>query len=130
MSRGDWIDRDGRLILLEKAARTVPYGFLGVLFGVYLEHLGFSPVAVGAVLTLTVLSSAVYTFVISLVADRIGRRNTLIFFAMTDALAGTLLFASTDWWAPVLAGIVGNLTVGAGEVGPFLSLEQIGRAHV
>ena len=50
MSRGDWIDRDGRLILLEKAARTVPYGFLGVLFGVYLEHLGFSPVAVGAVL--------------------------------------------------------------------------------
>jgi hypothetical protein len=31
---------------------------------------------------------------------------------------------STAWWAPVFAGIVGNMTVGAGEVGPFLSLEQ------
>ncbi len=39
-------------------------------------------------------------------------------------MAGTLLFISTDWWAPVLAGIVGNMTVGAGEVGPFLPLEQ------
>jgi predicted MFS family arabinose efflux permease len=41
-----------------------------------------------------------------------------------DFVAGTILFISTDWWAPVMAGIVGNMTVGAGEVGPFLSLEQ------
>src|SRR5205807_7325621 len=69
-------------------------------------------------------SSAFYTFIISFVADRIGRRRTLVFFALTDFVAGALLFVSTDWWAPVLAGIVGNMTVGAGEVGPFLSLEQ------
>ncbi len=120
----DWITRDGKLIFLEKTVRTVPYGFLGVLFGVYLAQLGFSPLAVGVVLTLTVLSSALYTFVVSFVADRIGRRKTLVFFALTDAVAGALLFSSTAWWAPVLAGIVGNMSVGAGEVGPFLSLEQ------
>src|SRR5213594_2249811 len=108
---GDWVDRDGRLIFLEKTVRTVPYGFLGVIFGVYLDQLGFTKVAIGIVLTATVLSSGLYTFVI-------------IFVALTDFDAGTLLFVSTDWWAPVLAGIVGNMTVGAGEVGPFLSLEQ------
>ena len=124
VSFGDWIDRDGKIILLEKTVRTAPYGFLGVLYGVYLDQLGFSPIAVGVVLTLTVLTSALYTFVISFVADSIGRRRTLVFFALTDAAAGALLFVSTDWWAPVLAGIVGNMTVGAGEVGPFLSLEQ------
>jgi MFS family permease len=121
---GRWIDRDGKLIFLEKSVRTVPYGFLGVIFGVYLAQLGFSPFAIGVVLTLTVLSSAVYTLVISFVADRMGRRRTLVFFALTDFVAGTLLLVSTDWWAPVFAGIVGNMTVGAGEVGPFLSLEQ------
>src|SRR5207253_11234389 len=47
-----------------------------------------------------------------------------IFFALTDAVAGALLLTSTGWWAPALAGVVGNMTVGAGEVGPFLSLEQ------
>ncbi len=120
---GDWIDRDGKLIFVEKTIRTVPYGFLGVIFGVYLAQLGFTPVAIGIVLTATVLSSALYTLVISFLADRIGRRKTLVFFALADLAAGALLFGSRDWWAPVLAGIVGNMTVGAGEVGPFLSLE-------
>jgi MFS family permease len=109
---------------LEKAVRTVPYGFLGVIYGVYLGQLGLDPFLIGVVLTLTVLSSALYTFIISFLADRIGRRKTLVFFALTDILAGSLLFLSTSWWAPALAGIVGNMTVGAGEVGPFLSLEQ------
>jgi MFS family permease len=121
---GSWINRDGQLILLEKAIRTVPYGFLGVIYAVYLGQLGLDPFLIGIVLTLTVLSSALYTFIISFLADRIGRRKTLVFFALTDVLAGSLLFLSTSWWAPALAGIVGNMTVGAGEVGPFLSLEQ------
>jgi len=121
---GNWINRDGKIIFLEKTVRTVPYGFLGVIFAVYLAQLGFNAVDIGIVLTLTVLSSALYTFIISFIADRIGRRKTLFFFALTDFVAGSILFMSTDWWAPVLAGIVGNMTVGAGEVGPFLSLEQ------
>src|SRR2546428_3782430 len=119
---GDWVNRDGRLLFLEKTVRTVPYGFLGVIFGVYLDQLGFTKVAIGIVLTATVLSSGLYTFVISFVADRIGRRKTLVFFALTDFVAGTLLFVSTDWWAPVLAGIVGNMTLRAGEGGAVPSL--------
>jgi MFS family permease len=121
---GLWIDRDGRLILLEKAVRTVPYGFLGVIYAVYLAQLGVDPFLIGIVLTLTVVSSALYTFIISFLADRIGRRKTLVFFALMDVFAAGLLLSSTTWWAPALAGIVGNMTVGAGEVGPFLSLEQ------
>jgi MFS family permease len=109
---------------LEKAVRTVPYGFLSVAFSLYLQYIEFSLLQIGVVLTLTILSSALYTFVVSFIADRVGRRKTLVFFALTDFVAGTLLFISRDWWAPVLAGIVGNMTVGAGEVGPFLSLEQ------
>ncbi len=115
---------DGKLILVEKSVRTVPYGFLGVLFAVYMAQLGFGAVLIGVVLTVTVLSSAVYTFSVSFVADRFGRRRTLILFALMDSVAGIVLFLSSAWWAPVLAGIVGNMTVGAGEVGPFLSLEQ------
>lgn len=116
--------RDGKIILLEKAVRTVPYGFLGVLFAVYLSQLDFSALTIGIVLALTTASSTVYTLVATLIGDRLGRRRTLIFFALTDALAGAFLFSSTAWWAPVAGGIIGNMTVGAGEVGPYLSLEQ------
>ena len=124
MNLGTIINRDGRLILLEKSIRTIPYGFLGVVFAVYMSELGFGAFLIGAVLTLTVFTSALYTFVISVVADRFGRRRTLVIFALMDFIAGTILFLSTEWWTPVLAGIIGNMTVGAGEVGPFLSLEQ------
>jgi len=116
--------RDGKLILIEKAVRTVPYGFLGVLFSVYLSQLGLNAFLIGVVLALTVASSAVYTLVASVFADRLSRKRTLIFFALTDALAGVLLFSSDSLWAPITAGIVGNMTVGAGEVGPYLTLEQ------
>lgn len=124
MNFGEWMSNDGKLILTEKTVRTIPYGFLGVAFSVYLSQLGFGPFQIGVVLTLTILSSALYTFTISFIADRIGRRRTLVFFALTDFVAGSLLFLSTSWWAPVSAGIVGNMTVGSGEVGPFLSIEQ------
>ncbi len=118
------MDLDGKLVLIEKSVRTIPYGFLGVLFAVYMAQLGFSPVLIGVVLTVTVFSSALYTFGVSFVADRFGRRRTLVFFALMDFVAGSVLFLSAAWWAPVLAGVVGNMTVGAGEVGPFLSIEQ------
>jgi len=121
---GNWLSPDGKLIFIEKCVRTVPYGFLGVLYGVYMKQLGFGDFSIGLVLMATVLSSALYTFAISFVADRLGRVRTLIFFALMDSVAGSVLLISTSWWAPVLAGIVGNMTVGAGEVGPFLSLEQ------
>ncbi len=112
------------MILLEKAVRTIPYGFLGVLFPIYLSQLGYTPLLIGLILTLTTVTSAFYTLVAGLVADRIGRRRTLIFFALTDIIAGAILFLSASPWAPVAAGVVGNMTVGAGEVGPYLSLEQ------
>ncbi len=89
-----------------------------------MAQLGFQPFAIGVVLTITVFTSAVYTLGISFVADRFGRKRTLIIFALMDFIAGSVLFLSTAWWAPIIAGIVGNMTVGAGEVGPFLTLEQ------
>ncbi len=119
-----WVARDGKIILLEKAVRTIPYGFMSVVFPIYLSQLGFNSLLVGLILTLTTVTSAFYTFIASLVADRIGRRKTLVFFALTDSIAGSLLFLVASPWGPVAAGVVGNISVGAGEVGPYLSLEQ------
>src|SRR3989442_13881980 len=118
------MNKDGKVVLIEKAVRTVPYGFLGVLFSVYLsKELGLGAFLTGVVLALTVASSAIYTLVASVFADRLGRKRTLIFFALTDALPGALLFSSNSLWAPVAAGIVGKLTVGAERAGAFCALE-------
>src|SRR5207245_5549617 len=104
---GDWVDRDGRLIFLEKTVRTVPYGFLGVIFGVYLDQLGFTKVAIGIVLTATVLSSGLYTFLITFVPDRICRRTTLPSSPPPTLTAPPPPAASTPPPPPLHAGIVG-----------------------
>src|SRR6266516_3908166 len=104
--------KDGKVVLIEKAVRTVPYGFLGVLFSVYLsKELGLGALLIGVVLALTVASSAIYTLVASIFADRLGRKRTLIFFALTDAMAGALLFSSNSQWSQVVVGIVGYMKV-------------------
>src|SRR5438309_9627625 len=100
----DWMAKDGKVILIEKAVRTVPYGLLVVVFSVYLSQLGLGAFLIGVVLGLTVASSAIYTLVASLFADRLGRKRTLIFFALSDALAGVLLFFSDSLWALIAAG--------------------------
>src|SRR2546427_12538476 len=117
---GGWISRDGQLILLEKTVRTVPYGFLGVIFGVYLAQLRFTAFAIGIVLTLTVLSSAFYTFIISFLADRIGRRKTLVFFALTDFVAGNPPLVSPDRLAPLFARPRAEIAAAAGGGGRLL----------
>src|SRR5437660_4909505 len=104
----NWMAKDGKVILIEKAVRTVPYGFLGVLFSVYLSQLGLDAFLIGVVLALTVASSAIYTLVASVFAARLGRRRTLIFFPLTVALGVALLFSSDSIWAPVTAGIIVN----------------------
>src|SRR5438445_1705886 len=110
--------QDGKLVLIEKAVRTVPYGFLGVLFSVYLSsQFNLDAFLIGVVLALTVASSAIYTLVASIFADRFGRKRTLIFFALTDALAGAILFSSDSLWAPV-------------EENSTSKCVKIGRAHV
>ena len=55
----DWLAKDGKIILIEKAVRTVPYGFLGVLFSVYLSQLKVGAFLIGVILALTVASSAI-----------------------------------------------------------------------
>jgi hypothetical protein len=37
------VSRDGRLVFVAKSARTFCYGFLGVLFPVYLAERGMDP---------------------------------------------------------------------------------------
>src|SRR3990172_1065717 len=68
----DWISPDGRLILSARAVRTFAYGFQSVLLGVYLDANGFAPWQIGAVLTATLLGSAVLTAIFSTTADRYG----------------------------------------------------------
>jgi MFS family permease len=117
--------REARLVFLAKAARTFCYGFLGVLFPVYLTERGLGPGELGLAVTLTLLASAAMTYAIRRPAERYGPRAALMAQAGLIVLSAAVFLAAGDPWVLVAGAMVGNLAVGTGETGPFLSLEQV-----
>src|SRR5262245_9865785 len=117
--------RNARLVFGAKTARTFCYGFLGVLFPVYLTRLGLGPGELGVAITLTLLSSAVMTYLVRWPAERYGIRTALLLGAALIAVSAALFMVARDPWMVVAAAMLGNLAVGTGETGPFLALEQV-----
>jgi len=112
-------------VLVAKTLRTFCYGFLGILLPVYLADHGMDAQGVGLAMTCTLVGSAVLTWAVRRPAERLGARAALGALAALSALAAVLLLVSDHPWVVVLAAMIGNVAVGTGETGPFLSIEQV-----
>jgi MFS family permease len=111
-------------VLIAKTLRTFCYGFLGILLPVYLAERGMDARGVGVAVTCTLVGSAGLTWAVRRPAERFGARAALGGLAGLSALAATLLLADNVWLV-VFAAMIGNVAVGTGETGPFLSIEQV-----
>jgi MFS family permease len=112
-------------VLAAKTMRTFCYGFLGIVVPIHLSELGVSATGVGVAITLTLAGSALLTWAVRRPAERHGPRAPLLALVGLSAIAALLFLGSA--WAPlvVLAAILGNVAVGTGETGPFLTIEQV-----
>ncbi len=121
---------DGRALFTLRTLRMFGYGFLAVVLVLYLAAAGLDPLAIGAVLTLTLVGDTVVSLWLTTHADRLGRRRVLIISSLLVVVAG-VVFALTDW-LPLLivAGIVGVISPTGNEVGPFLAVEQASLSEV
>jgi len=112
-------------VFFAKGARTFCYGYLGILLPLYLADLGLSATGIGAFVTFTLVASALLTWVIRAPAERFGVRAALIALAGLSLVGALLLLLTRQPWLVVVAAMLGNVAVGAGETGPFLSIEQV-----
>ncbi len=119
-----WISRDGKLLLGARIVRTFSYGFLSVILAIYLKLIGFGDIAIGLVLTATLVNSVFFNLLSSAYADKIGRRNILVLYAVLMIASSVIFFVTNNYVALVIAALVGTINVTGSEVGAFLSLEQ------
>ena len=118
------LGHDGRSLFALRIVRMFGYGFLAVVLVLYLDASGLDPVAIGAVLTLTLVGDTLVSLWLTTHADRFGRRRVLILSSLLVVIAG-VVFALTDLLPIlILAGIVGVISPTGNEVGPFLAVEQ------
>src|SRR5215467_9285449 len=122
--------RDVQLILVMRGLRALAYGLLAVILGVVLVGEGFSPAAVGVLITVSLVGDMVGTYVIGLFADSWGRRRTLALLSLLMAATGVVFGLVTSYPVLLLAAFFGTLGTSASETAPFLPIDQAMIAQV
>src|SRR5437763_4106662 len=119
-----------RLMLVMRGLRSLAYGLLAVLLGVALAGEGFTPVAIGALITVSLVGDMVGTYVIGLFADTWGRRRTLALLALLMAATGVIFGLVTRYPVLLVAAFFGTLGTSASETAPFLPIDQAMLAQI
>jgi MFS family permease len=115
---------DGRLLFGTRIVRLFAYGFLSVVLALYLVQVGLTETEIGTLLTLTLIGDAGISLWITTTADRLGRRRMLVLGALLMLGAGVVFAFTSNLILLALAAIIGVISPGGNEIGPFLSIEQ------
>ena len=121
---------DARLILVMRGLRSLAYGLLSVVLAVALTNDGVSPVAIGILITVSLVGDMVGTYVIGIAADAWGRRRTLALLAFLMAGTGVIFGLTTSYLLLLVAAFFGTLGISASETAPFLPIDQAMIAQV
>ncbi len=121
---------DAQLILLMRGLRSLAYGLLAVILGVVLAGEGFSPAAIGVLITVSLVGDMAGTYVIGLFADTWGRRRTLALLALLMAATGVVFGLVTNYPVLLVAAFFGTLGTSASETAPFLPIDQAMLAQI
>lgn len=124
------MSRDERLVCVTASMRAVAVGALSVFFGVYLERAGFDRAWIGFGIAAGLAGMAVGTLVAGMVADRVGRRRSLVVIALVMA-GGAVALAVTDGVGPLmLATFVGMVNGMGRDRGAAQAVDQAVLAQV
>ncbi|MFC2039150.1 MFS transporter, partial [Chloroflexota bacterium] len=118
-----WISRDGKLLIASHGISTFARSFIAVLIALYLEKLGFSLIQIGAFLSVSIAGGAFFTFLVSLISEKTGRKRLLILFTLISAVAGLVLVFVDNFLPLLFVAFLGGIQEQMGATQP---LEQAG----
>jgi MFS family permease len=122
--------RDIVLLFSARITRLFAYGLVSVVLALYLAATGLSASGIGAILTAALAGDILVSLWVTMVADRVGRKNMLLFGAALMILAGLVFVVTDDPIWITLAAIIGIVSPSGNEIGPFLSIEQAALAQL
>ena len=115
---------DALRILAARGVRAFGDGFVALLLPIYLVELGYSPFAIGAIVTSTLIGTALLTLWVGWIANRHSRRLLLLAAAVLMAVTGAGFAVITDFWPLLVIAFVGTMNPTSGDASIFVPLEQ------
>ncbi|KAM0804197.1 major facilitator superfamily domain-containing protein [Usnea florida] len=116
--------KDTKLLCLQRFTRLFAYGASTLILALYLSSVGTSDARIGLFMTLTLLGDVVISFLLTLVADGLGRRRILMLGAALMSASGVVFALSGNYWVLVAASIFGVISPSGNEIGPFRAIEE------
>ncbi len=116
--------RDRRLLYTTAFVRALATGMAGVLVGLYLARLAFSPAAIGVVVGTGLAGAAAAALLATVAADRLGRRRLLVDLALLGAAGGAALAVASSPLVVGLAAFAGMVNGMGRDRGAALVVEQ------
>lgn len=116
--------RDTKLLCLQRFVRLFAYGASTLILALYLSSLGISDARIGLFMTLTLLGDVVISFGLTLFADGLGRRKTLVAGSALMSASGAIFAFNGNYWVLVAASIFGVISPSGNEIGPFKAIEE------
>lgn len=101
---------DTKLLCLQRFTRLFAYGGTTLILALYLSSLGTSDARIGLFMTLTLLGDVVISFLLTLVADGLGRRRILVLGAVLMSASGVVFALSGNYWILIAASIFGVIS--------------------
>jgi MFS family permease len=123
------LQRDVLVLMASRGVRAFAFSYLGVVFAIYLNQLGYSTVTIGLVISTASASGAVLTALWGFLSDRFGRKKILMLLAALTIVSNLIYIFFSHIFFILSAVIIAN--VGAGGSGgggqgggPFNPVEQ------
>lgn len=101
---------DIKLLCFQRFVRLFAYGGATLILVSYLSHLGIPETKIGLFMTLTLVGDVAISFVLTLFADRLGRRSILGVGALMMAGSGIVFALSGNYFLLLIAAIVGVIS--------------------
>ncbi|KAK7208188.1 major facilitator superfamily domain-containing protein [Myxozyma melibiosi] len=122
--------RDVHLLCAQRFVRMFAYGQVTIILAVFFTSLDMGESKTGLFMTCTLLGDVVISFVLTLVADRVGRRTILALGSLLMCASGVVFSYSSTFWVLLVAAIVGVISPNGNEIGPFRAVEESTLAHL
>lgn len=110
--------------MVTRAVRAFVDGIAFVVLPAHLTHLGFSATQVGAIVAASLLGSALLTLAAGFLSRQVTPRTLLVATSWIMLTTGVALGSVTTFLPLLLISIVTTLNPSAGDVSPFLPIEQ------
>ncbi|KAK3320388.1 major facilitator superfamily domain-containing protein [Cercophora scortea] len=116
--------RDATLIIFNRSCRMFAYGASSLILALFFAELHVSDTQIGLFMSLTLLGDVLLSLLLTLIADRVGRRRTLFAGAVLMIMSGTTFALCENYWVLLLAAVVGVISATGGDFGPFRAIEE------